>query len=197
MIFINEWLPNPTGTYTKTEFIELYNNGSPSVSLNGWKLATTGKKIFALDGHSIAPHGYLLLYRTETKLSLKNTAETVSLYDASDKLADHSSFLGMAQQGKSLSRINYGTDLSEHFAWSDPTPGAANRISLNNSLSANSYPLGVPLNRTSLAASGISLAGIALGLGVILSALVVYCVKRDETIEKILFSFGPRDGEVR
>lgn len=197
MVFINEWLPNPTGTDSKGEFIELYNTGNAPVVLQGWTIATTGKKIFSLNGYSIAARGYLLLKRAETKIALKNTAEAVSLYDAAGRLADHSSFLGMAQEGKSLSRINYATDPSEHFAWSDPTPGAANKISLNNSLAANSYPFGVPLNRTSLAASGMSIVAMAFGIGVILAMLVVYCVKRDENIEKLLLSFGPRDGEVR
>jgi Lamin Tail Domain len=191
MIFINEWLPNPVGTDSKGEFIELYNTSNTSVNLDGWIIKTTGKKVFSLGGYSIAARGYLLLQRAETKISLKNTGETVSLYDANGKLADQSSFLGQAQEGKSLSRINYTTDPSEHFAWSDPTPGTANKISLNNSLAANSYPFNTPLNRTSLAASGGAIIGLALGLGVILGVLVVYCTKRDEKIEKLLFQSQP------
>src|ERR1700691_587167 len=106
MIFINEWLPNPTGADAKGEFIELFNNGSSSVNLNGWALTTSGKKIFSLNGYTIAANGYLLLNRTATKLTLKNADESLSLYNAAGQLVDHSNSEGTAQEGKSLSRIN-------------------------------------------------------------------------------------------
>jgi Lamin Tail Domain len=185
MIFINEWFPNPAGDDAKGEFIELFNKSSAPANLNGWILKTTGKKIFSLDGYTIAANGYLVLDRTETKLSLKNTAESLFLYDAAGKLADQSSFLGAAPEGKSFSRINYMADPSEHFTWSAPTPGIANDITINTSISDAVYPLNAPLNDPSLGAGGFF--GLMFAAGVILAALVVYCLKSDENLSKLFF----------
>lgn len=197
MIFISEWLPNPNGADTKTEFIELFNSGNTSVSLNGWSLKATGKKVFSLGGRTIAAHGYLVLSRTETKLSLKNTGETISLYDANGRLADQSSYLGAAPSGESFSRVNYPSDLAvnaaspQSFAWGTPTPGAANKVNLHNGISANDYPFGVALNA---APSGAQFFLMLLGVAAFLAALVVYFLKSDENLSKLFFS---RDGGVR
>lgn len=195
MIFINEWLPNPTGVDTKAEFIELYNNGATLVSLSGWKLTTTGKKIFSLDGYSIAPREYLLLSRAKTKMSLKNSDEVLSLYDATGRLVDRSSFLGAASEGKSFSRINYTTDVTEHFIWSVPTPGAANKITLDNSVAANNYPIGAVLNPgdvTTGFAGTVRATGemifSTLAFSIILAAVVVYCLKSDANLSNAFFS---------
>ena len=59
MIFINEWLSNPTGADAKGEFIELWNNGNAPVNLNGWTLQVDSKKKFKLSG-SIRANEYLM-----------------------------------------------------------------------------------------------------------------------------------------
>jgi hypothetical protein len=185
VIFINEWLPNPTGTDSKGEFVELFNSGRVAVSLRGWSLKTSGKKIVSLDGYTIAGNRYLLLKRTETKLALKNMDESLFLYDASGKLADHSSFLGTAQEGKSLSRLNYTTDTTEHFTWSDPTPGAVNKISENTEIAANQYPLKVPLNHPAL--SRFEICQMALAVAIVLAGIILYVIKHYENVSQLFF----------
>lgn len=192
MIFINEWFPNPAGDDARGEFIELFNKSSAPANLQGWVLKTTGKKSFALDGYSVPAQGYLVLDRAETKLSLKNTAESLFLYDAAGKLADQSAFLGAAVEGESFSRINYGSDPSEHFAWTDPTPGFANLITIDTSISDAPYPMNIAINSPSL--GGVQFLGLLLAASAILAALVVYCLKHDENLSKLFFS---GDGEIR
>ena len=193
MVFINEWLPNPNGADAKGEFIEFYNNGDVPVSLNGWVLKTSGKKSFSLSGRAIAANGYLILKRAQTKLSLKNTGETVLLYDASGHLADQSAYLGAAPGGQSYSRVYYPASENDDaqpqsFAWGSPTPGAANKVNLHNGINANNYPFNTPLNRAPL--SGFEITGAFLMASAILAALVVYFLKRDENMQKLFF---PRD----
>jgi hypothetical protein len=193
MVFINEWFPNPNGADAKGEFIELYNNGGVSVNLNGWILKTTAKKNFSLGGYNIPANGYLVLKKAQTKLSLKNTGDTVFLYDAAGHLADQSIYLGAAPSGQSFSRVYYPTDdnddaAPQSFAWGSPTPGAANKVNLHNGISVNAYPFNVPLNRAEV--GGVEMLGAFLLASAILAALVVYFLKRDENMQKLFF---PRD----
>lgn len=191
MIFINEWLPNPDGADTKAEFVELFNNSSAPVALHGWTLRTSGKKILPLGGYTIEGNGYLTLKRSETKITLKNSGESVALYDISGKLVDQSSFLGQAPSGQSFSRIYYPADAGgqkiqpESFAWGTPTPGAANKINLHNSISVNNYPFDVPVNAHAPGAAGA--LGMTIAVGAFLAALMVYFVRHDEEISKLIF----------
>lgn len=210
MVVVNEWLPNPNGVDTKAEFIELFNNGNSPVRLDGWILKVTAKKVFPLNGYTIAPRGYLVLPRTVTKLSLKNGGETVSLYNREGLLTDRTSYLGTAPSGESFSRVlspgaqdsnDVGdsaiTDAApQNFAWGTPTPGMVNKVALHNGISANSYPFHVVLNGASFGgiSSGMAFFFMLLGISAILSALVVYSLKSDANLSKLFF---PRDGSAR
>ena len=199
MVFINEWFPNPDGADAKGEFIELFNNGNAAVSLNGWTMKATAKKTFVFGAQTIASHGYLVLTHAATKLSLKNTGETISLYDASGRLVDQSSYLGSAPSGQSFSRIYYpgganndrgGAVVPQSFAWGTPTPGTPNKVDLHNNISANNYPAGVPLNTADFlhGVSGVAIFFMMLlGISAILAALVVYSLKSDENLSKLFF----------
>ncbi len=210
MVGINEWLPNPNGVDTKAEFIELFNDGNAPVGLDGWTVKATAKKVFALKGYTIAARGYLVLPRTETKLSLKNGGETVSLYDARGRLVDQSSYLGAAPSGESFSRVLYpgasGTRSAinsanenlaapQGFAWGIPTPGAVNKVNVHNEISENRYPFGVALNGGLPGGlfGGSAFSLILLGVSAILAALVVYSLKSDENFSKLFFL---RDGSI-
>ena len=182
MIFINEWLPNPAGNDAQGEWVELFNNGNAPVNLNGWVLKTGGTGKFNLKS-TIGAGEYLVLKRTDTKLVLKNTDESLFLYNSAGNLADQSSFLGSAPEGKSFARI-LGADGSYRFVWSEPTPGAINKIAANNLVSINNYPTSIPLNPT-LGASGF--LGLLLGSSLVLTALVMFVLKRNENLFKLFF----------
>ena len=186
MVFINEWLPYPYTDNATTQFIELLNDGDESVRLGGWILAKANGKLFRLDGHQIAAHGYLVLMRTKTKLALKHSSESLLLYDASGRLVDRSSFNGSAPQGKSFSRVGTQSGWTQHFAWSSPTPGVANIVAIDISISDARYPFDVPVNNFSPGAFGVF--EMAALLGVILAAFVIYFSRTDEKVSKLLFS---------
>lgn len=196
MVFINEWLPNPNGADAKTEFIELFNNGNAPINLTGWTIHTTGKKIFSFRAQTIAANSYVVVFRTQTKLSLKNNSETVSLYDSAGHLIDQSSYLGAAPSGQSFSRIYYpGTGVNpgaapQSFTWGTPTPGVANNVDLHNNITVTTYPFGVPLNAGahSGAVEDFIFLGIVIAISAILAALVVYSLKSDENLSQLFFS---------
>jgi hypothetical protein len=167
--------------------------------LSGWTLRTTGKKVFSLGDRSIAPHGYLVLSYATTKLTLKNSGDTLSLYNAAGHLADQSSYLGTAPSGRSFSRIgsppvvaaSNPADAPQGFAWAVPTPGKENQVDVSTNLNTVIYPYGAPINAWAIVrgVSGVvALCSSAIVLSAILAALVVYSLKSDESISQLFFS---------
>ena len=178
MIFINEWLPNPLGLDTEGEWVELFNGGNEAVRLDGWKLVSGDSK-FSFAGKDIVSGGYLVLRRSETKLVLKNIDGSIFLYDKEGHLVDSESFLGSAPEGKSFSRTGYDPkSLTQQFVWSDPTPGTANKIALNNSIATNNYPTNIPLNEN---LGAVEFWSMLLGAAVVLTAIVMFVLKRNES----------------
>jgi hypothetical protein len=183
MVFINEWLPNPVGSDANGEFIEFYNSGAAPADLNGWILKTENSKKFSLVGRSIPARGYLVLKKNATKLSLRNTDGGLSLYDARGALADHAEFFGSAPEGQSFSRVNYGASAAGQFAFTGPTPGAANKT-VDVAITARSYPFGVPLNH---GLDSFEFFAIMMGTAVLLMGLIVYVIKANEDLSKLFF----------
>ena len=195
MIYINEWLPNPVGNDATGEFVELYNSGSAQVSVGGWTIETSAKKPKKISG-MIPANGYLVLYRKQTKLVLKNSDEGIALYDATGKIVDQSSFAGTAPEGKSFGRINGAEPLPsspwkgegasiQNFAWGEPTPGAENHVSVNAAVAATNYAFNMPVNQTSLGAGAIMVMMFAVAVCV--TALVVYSIKINEDLSQLFF----------
>lgn len=192
MVLINEWLPSPTGNDAAGEWVELWNNGPAAAGLNGWNLITKGGAKTKLSGE-IGAGEYRVFWRKDTKLALKNTNEGLALYDNTGRLVDQSSFLGSAQEGKSFSRLRqgYGGHGAQNFVWGDPTPGAANKISLDMSVARNEYPLNQPLNRN---LGGAEFLGLTIGTAAVLMALIIFVIKKNEDLSKLFFG---RDEVIR
>lgn len=77
-LIITSLFPDPEGSDTETEFIELYNRSSHTIELNGWKIADSAKS-HTLTG-TLTPGTRHTLSRSTTGISLNNTsAETVRL----------------------------------------------------------------------------------------------------------------------
>ncbi|MBI5220457.1 MAG: lamin tail domain-containing protein [Candidatus Liptonbacteria bacterium] len=179
MILINEWLPNPKGNDARGEWVELVNTGDAPVNLQNWQLAVN-KKSVALDG-VIAPHGYALLARSETKLTLGNQGGAVSLYAAGGQLADQAAFLGAASEGRSFSRFG------NHFRFSEPTPGRANQLAAV--LTQDTYPSSLVVRS---AGSFWDIMLLALGVALALAGASLFLFKQYDQIYNLFF---PRDSK--
>ncbi len=184
MVFINEWLPNPVGADAAGEWIELWNGGGTAVDLDGWVLKTENGKKVSLTGQHVSARGYLVLKRTTTKLSLRNTDGGLTLYDARGALVDHGNFDGSAPEGKSFSRIDHTGGPAQHFAFANPTPSAANAV-VRDVVAVRSYPAGAPLNR---GFTNSAFSAIMMGTAVLLTGLIIYVIKANDSLSKLFFS---------
>ncbi len=115
-VVINEIYPNPPGNADdekQNEWVELYNNGSESIDVLGFKMIDDKdhKLIINLDHTSstiINPNSFLLVSRNgHPTFSLNNSSETIKLLDTQDTLLDQHSYQN-AEENLSFGRIPDG-----------------------------------------------------------------------------------------
>ncbi len=104
---ISELFPNPKGSDTEQEFIELFNYGEIPIALQGWQMGDNSKKIFRFtDNHEIHPFSYLLLYRSETGISLNNSGtEEVHVFAPNGEIIDSLQYSGSVKEESSFARF--------------------------------------------------------------------------------------------
>ena len=123
-VVLSEILANPTGDESTREFIELENRSERQVDLSGWKLrdaSKTGKYTFPSES-AIAPRAFLTLFRSNFVFALNNSAETVTLEDATGATADSVSW------NKTREDISLARDESRWRNTKFLTPDKANRF---------------------------------------------------------------------
>lgn len=123
---ITEFLPNPVGSDTGQEVVELYNHGSQTVNLKNWVLddiATwpASSNAYKLDDVNISSGQYLAITVPAGKFALNNSGgDVLTLFSPSGQVISTVSYTGTAAEGKTYSLI----DNSWH--WTEPSLGAAN-----------------------------------------------------------------------
>jgi len=122
-IFLNEILPNPRKN-SDDEYIEIANNGSDSVDLLGWTIrdgSKNGKYVFR-ESAIIETGEYLVIYRPQSKLSLNNTTESLTLFNPQGETVSNVSW----ETSKKNSSYNFD---GENWKWSKYlTPGKDNEF---------------------------------------------------------------------
>jgi len=147
-IIISEVFPNPFGSDSEDEFIELYNKGERDVDLLGWRLGDESKKKYkfkyANDANLrqetpiIKASEYLVIYRSESKIALNNGNDSVKLYqplkDEPCQVVEYEK----AIEGWSYVNTQIATNLEQiatnnKWVWSEVmTPGVINIIKTIN-----------------------------------------------------------------
>lgn len=122
-IELSELLPDPEGSDATDEWIELANTGNSAVNLFGWQIADASKTYVIEESLELGAGEYYYVSVTETKLSLNNSGETITLYDPANDVMDEVEYPA-AETGESYARIS-GT-----WQWtSQLTPGEVNQFS--------------------------------------------------------------------
>lgn len=136
-ITFNEILPSPEGSDATEEWIELYNQNEFEVDLSGWKIEDTIGKSTAYvfpAGIKISPNSFLVLKRPETKITLNNDGDGLSLSSPDGEKKDSVSY-EKAPQNQSYNLTSKG------WAWSDAlTPGSANIVSVKEKKAEQATP---------------------------------------------------------
>jgi len=128
MIFISELFPNPVGKDAGAEWIEVCNNGTEAQSFTGWKLQDASAKNFIISDISLAPQSCAVFGNAETKISLNNDKETISLFDASGIQIDSVSYSKAVKDDYALARTSTNGELQ---ITTTPTRGIIeNRITI-------------------------------------------------------------------
>lgn len=112
-VVVNEALPNPVGSDSMGELIELFNTSSVVVDFGGAQLddADGGSAFYIIpDGTSITGGGYLSFPRSETGLALNNDGDRARL---------------LAADGSLVSELVFGASPAEGAAWARRTDGSA------------------------------------------------------------------------
>lgn len=114
---ITEIMPNPKGTDSGAEWIEIYNPTSNQTPLENWTLKIN-TKTFNFTNEIVPPNSFTKIIIN--KGSLPNESAELFLLDFKENLIDHIKY-DKSQEGKSYSLIN------NEFTWTDNlTPGAQN-----------------------------------------------------------------------
>lgn len=126
-IAVNEFLPNPIGSDTEGEFIELKNVGDEEVSLAGWRVddEERGSGAYVIPGGTvIEPGGLVVFWRSETGLALNNEGDQVRLFSPDGEAKSSQQYNESVAEGVARARDEEGV-----WAWSTtPTPGEENVI---------------------------------------------------------------------
>jgi len=154
-IIISEIFPNPAGDDSEGEFIELYNSGGRAVDLTGWRLGDNSKRKYELEeiitnsngiatppiasgarnDNTIKAGEYLVIYRSESRIALNNSSDSVKLFqplvDEPLQTVEYEKVI----EGWSLGIADFRlliVDLS-NYVWSETvTPGKENIINTIN-----------------------------------------------------------------
>ncbi len=129
-IIINEIFPNPSGADTGNEWVELKNQSSDKINFINWRLENSnGKYKFKNDLWLDSASLYLLTNQV-SRLALKNTDDSIRLYNNLDELVDQVEYAS-AIQGEAYARGANG-----NWFWTTRlTPADENIISFAGSKS--------------------------------------------------------------
>ncbi len=144
-VFITEIFPNPLGSDTEKEFIEIFNANSSTIDLNGWKIGDSAKK-YSIENVEMKPQSFHVFYRAETGVSLNNSgSETVSLWDPNSVLFDSVTYSGTVVDDSSY--VKFGNE----WEWvSLSTPGLENKRSISPEVETSTVASSVILYSTDL-----------------------------------------------
>ena len=109
---------NGTRSSSGDEFVELFNNSLAPVDLTGWRLSDAAGIRHLFDG-VIQAQGYYTVFGSSAStgtLSLNNSGDTISLFDADNVLVDQVVYDDLANQDQSIVRM--GGDLFLHTQFS-------------------------------------------------------------------------------
>lgn len=169
-VVINEIFPKPSDEIS--EWIELYNNGTEPVALDGWKLQNfKGTPSFYVipTGTTIQPHDFLSFFHIQTNIQLNNEGDTVLLSDVTGAQIDSQSYPSILGFNTSMGRSVDGAGVwslciahSYNSTNTCPAPTNTPTTTPSPTISVTPYPLEIvtsspkPMTETPPLAAGLN-----------------------------------------
>ena len=127
-IVINEFMPDPEGTDTNNEWIELKNTSSQAINIQGYKLDDVegGSSPYAFPSTSFQPNEIKAFYSNVTKITLNNDTDRVRLFNAEGATIDEILY-EKPESGKSFAQNSN----NQWSATTSSTPNAENQFPEN------------------------------------------------------------------
>lgn len=127
-LIISEIFPDPVGSDTEKEFIEIYNKGEKEINILNWEIGDDSKLKYKFKENLFIKSGeYFALFRKESKIALNNGGDKVRLYPP---LAENAQEEIIYEESKEGFSYNYSTS-TEKWIWSEVvTPNKANVIKI-------------------------------------------------------------------
>ncbi len=131
-IIISELFPNPEGR-DDGEFIELYNTSGQPVDLVDWQVGDESSRRYTIQNADftdtvIKAHGYFVIQKEISGISLNNTGDAAQLYNPDEVKAAEQAYID-CQEEQSYSLVN------GQWQWTDEvTPGYKNVFIIQNEL---------------------------------------------------------------
>ena len=133
-IRLSEVLPNPSTTESDDEFIEVYNTGDDAVDLSGWQLRDAAGTTYTISA-TVSAHRYFSWYRSDSKISLNNSGDSVTLLQPDGTVVDTVSYTESAADDTS-----YALNAANNWAWTTlPTPYTANQFPNDSSENTDTH----------------------------------------------------------
>ncbi|QQR55277.1 lamin tail domain-containing protein [Candidatus Peregrinibacteria bacterium] len=140
-VTVTEVFPNPEGPDNEEEWIELTNGGGEAVNLGNWTLTDASGRSYTFPDSTVIQAGEtLVLYRTESAISLNNSNESLTLADHTGEVMSEVSF-DSSQEDESYSEIQIeevsstqasvsglGNPVLTVWQWVTPSPGSQNPV---------------------------------------------------------------------
>ncbi len=140
-VAVTEVFPNPEGPDNEEEWIELTNGGTSPINLGNWTISDASGSTYIFPAETtIQPGETLVLYRTESGISLNNSNESVQLADYTGEVVSEVSY-DSSEEDESYAEIEVETVSSTQastsglgnpsfstWQWVSPSPGVKNPI---------------------------------------------------------------------
>jgi hypothetical protein len=138
-VAVTEVFPNPEGPDNEEEWIELTNGGTTTINLGNWTITDASGQFYTFPADTtIQPGETLVLYRTESGISLNNSNESVQLadytgevvsevtYDSSEEDESYAEIEVETVSSTQASTSGLGNPSFSTWQWVSPSPGVLN-----------------------------------------------------------------------
>ncbi len=145
-LIITELLPNPAGSDTDLEWIEIFNAGPAPVDLANWQLddAEKGSRPYTItDTYILNPGEYLVFDRPTTGIALNNGYDSARLIDPQGNILDQVSY------DEVIEDASYALDINYTWHWTYAlTPGEHNIVDITTvpAVSENKSNIKIPIH---------------------------------------------------